>query len=176
VDSAKARQPSLYRAIATVTGFTERIAAVVCGLLVIVMLVIVSLQIFARTIGITVSWTEEASRYILIWLGMLAAGIAHKQGGHAAVGFVTDALPRNAQLRIRIAMNLAILVFMLVFFWTGLRVAIDSTAILASAFEITMFWPKMAIPVGSVFLVLNTAFLIADDVTKMKYGEEGVKR
>ena len=157
------------------TGFFEKIAIYLCGSLVLLMLAIVTVQIFARTMSITVSWTEEASRYILIWLGMLAGGVALKQGAHAAVGFITEALPQKVQLVISIAMNVGILIFMAVFFWTGLISAIASRDVLASAFEITMFWPKMAVPVGSVFIILNCVYLIAYDITKLMYGEEGVK-
>jgi len=173
LENAKARQPLFFVAIKAVSGFVEKIAAYLCGTLVLVMFIIVSLQIFSRTVGITVSWTEEASRYILIWIGMLGAGIALREGGHAAIGFVVDPLPEKARYAISLLTETGILIFMGIFFKTSLIAAIAAKDMLASAFELTMFWPKMALPVGSVVIILNCLYLMAADVTKLMYGEEG---
>jgi len=151
----------------------EKAAAYLCGTLVFIMFLIVTLQIFARALHVTVSWTEEASRYILIWIGMLAAGIALKEGGHAAIGFVIDPLPKKAQHVVNLLIEAGILVFMIIFFKTSLKAAFDAKDFLASAFDMTMFWPKMALPVGSVVLILNCIYLMAFDLTKLVYGEEG---
>lgn len=173
MDKGKARQPFFFTAIEAVAGFIEKIAAYLCGTLVFVMFLIVILQIFSRAVQVTVSWTEEASRYILIWIGMLAAGIALKEGGHAAIGFVVDALPKKFQRVINLLIVGGILFFTVIFFKTSLQAAIESKAMLASAFEMTMFWPKMALPVGSVVIILNCLYLMAYDLMKLIYGEKG---
>lgn len=57
-------------------------------------LVTVCLQVFFRYVaGLAVSWTEEATRYLGIWMVFIGATAAVAQGSHIAVTVVLERLP-----------------------------------------------------------------------------------
>ena len=170
MDNTKKQGPLFFLIIKATSDITGKIAGYLCGSLVFVMFLVVALQIVARTVGITISWTEEASRYLLIWVGLLAAGIALKEGGHAAIGFVVDLFSIKFQILIGIFIKLCILGFLLLFFKTGLSSALAAHDILMSSFEMSMVWPKLSIPVGSVVMIVNCLYLIAFDITRLMNG------
>jgi TRAP-type C4-dicarboxylate transport system permease small subunit len=85
------------------------------------MIVPVTLQILSRYTGIIPRyiWTEEAARFCFIWIVMLGATIAVREGTH----FEVDVLPLPASPRaeaiMRLLVALLMLVFACVFVWYG---------------------------------------------------------
>ena len=66
----------------------DKVNSLICALLVFGMLVVVLLQIFTRIFGHSFSWTEELSRYLMIWIGILGGSLALRKGEHASVRFL----------------------------------------------------------------------------------------
>ncbi|SDM67490.1 TRAP-type C4-dicarboxylate transport system, small permease component [Franzmannia pantelleriensis] len=73
----------------------------------------ITLQIVSRVLFSAVGWTEEVSRFLLIWITFLGATLAFQRGRHIAVTFVVEALPRRLQRLARIAALLVALGFMI---------------------------------------------------------------
>jgi TRAP-type transport system small permease protein len=86
-----------------------------------VMIVPVTLQIVSRYTGLIPRyiWTEEAARFCFIWIIMLGAIIAVREGTH----FEVDVLPAPRSPRgeavLRLIVALLMLLFALVFVWYG---------------------------------------------------------
>jgi TRAP-type C4-dicarboxylate transport system permease small subunit len=120
-----------------------------------VLIVPVSLQIVSRYTALIPAWiwTEELSRFLFIWMIMLGAMIAVREGSHFVVDVLPDLAPRpNAALEI--VTNLFVLVLALVFVWWGItfvRFGWDQTSELA---ELPMAWIFMAWPVAGITWVL----------------------
>jgi TRAP-type C4-dicarboxylate transport system permease small subunit len=85
-----------------------------------ILIVPVTMQIVSRFTGLIPSyiWTEELSRFLFIWMVMLGAMIAVREGTHFEVDVWPDLSPRAAA-RLRIVSNLFVLLFALVFVWWG---------------------------------------------------------
>lgn len=102
-----------------------RILQVALTALMGLMIVPVSLQIVSRYTGWIPRyiWTEEAARFCFIWIIMLGAMIAVREGTH----FEVDVLPTpgrpRAEAAMRLLVSLAMLVFALVFVGYGWRYA-----------------------------------------------------
>ena len=86
-----------------------------------VLIVPVTLQIVSRYTALIPSWiwTEELSRFLFIWMVMLGAMIAIREGTHFEVDLWPDLGPKATAL-LRIVSNLLVLVFALVFVWWGI--------------------------------------------------------
>ena len=95
-------------------------------LLIAVMIVPVTLQIFSRFIEFIPRyiWTEEVARFCLIWLIMLGATIAVRDGTH----FDVDVLPAPKTARgkavARIVVHVAMFLVALIFIGFGWRFAL----------------------------------------------------
>lgn len=77
------------------------------------MIVPVTLQIVSRYTGLIPRyiWTEEAARFCFIWIIMLGAMVAVREGTH----FEVDVLPTPRSPRAEAVMRLVVQLFMLVF-------------------------------------------------------------
>ncbi|HUP98558.1 MAG TPA: TRAP transporter small permease [Usitatibacter sp.] len=87
-----------------------------------ILIVPVTLQIVSRYTALIPSWiwTEELSRFLFIWMVMLGAMIAVREGTHFIVDFVPDMAPRPTAA-LHIVTNLFVLAFALVFVWWGIE-------------------------------------------------------
>ncbi len=85
-----------------------------------ILIIPVSLQIFSRYTSLIPSyiWTEEMARFFFIWMIMIGAMVAIRDGGHFDVDLWPELAPRpNAMLRM--VSNVFVLVLALVFVWYG---------------------------------------------------------
>ena len=83
-------------------------------------LIPVAMQILSRYTGLIPRyiWTEEIARFCFIWIIMLGAMIAVRDGTH----FDVDVLPRfspRTEARMRIFVSIAMLITALIFVWYG---------------------------------------------------------
>ena len=87
-----------------------------------VLIIPVSLQIFSRFTSLIPSyiWTEEMARFFFIWMIMIGAMVGIREGAHFDVDLWPELKPRPNAL-LRIATNLCVLVFALVFVWYGVK-------------------------------------------------------
>jgi len=86
-----------------------------------ILLIPVTMQIIARFTELITAyiWTEEASRFLFIWMVMLGAMIGIREGTHFEVDVWPELGPKwNALLKI--VSGVLVLVFALVFVWWGI--------------------------------------------------------
>ena len=120
-----------------------------------ILIVPVTLQIISRYTALIPSWiwTEELSRFLFIWMIMLGAMIAVREGTHFVVDVRPDLPPRPTAI-LQIVSNVFVLAFALVFVWWGIqfvRFGWDQTSELA---ELPMTYIFIAWPVAGVVWVL----------------------
>lgn len=103
----------MYRILQAVLHRYFRLLRVVLTTLTGFMILPVTLQIVSRYTGLIPRyiWTEEAARFCFIWLIMIGAMIAVREGTH----FEVDVLPTPKTPRGEAIMKLIVYVFMLVF-------------------------------------------------------------
>ena len=60
-----------------------------------IMLFFMLMQVFFRYfLGNALAWSEEASRFLMLWMTGLMVPTAFRQGGFVAIGMIVDHLPR----------------------------------------------------------------------------------
>lgn len=126
------------------------------------MCVLIGWQIFARfVVGEALDFSEEASRFIMVWLVLLGAAYAAKD--HRLIR--VDALERSLTLKPRSAVMLtawiASIVFYLMLIWFGISMAGGVSYQLSPATEISMTWAMAALPVGGALMLLNTMYAMS---------------
>ena len=139
-----------------------------------ILIVPVTLQVVSRYTALIPSWiwTEELSRFLFIWMIMLGAMIAVREGTH----FVVDVLPPlrpRANALLNIVSALFVLVFALVFVGWGIqfvRFGWDQHSELA---ELPMVYIFVAWPVAGFTwaLFLGEVFVADLRVLSAKKGE-----
>lgn len=106
----------------TLIDFYHRLLTWLLVATVAILIVPVTMQIVSRFTGLIPSyiWTEELSRFMFIWMVMLGAMIAVREGTHFDVDVWPDLSPRSDAL-LRTVSNLFVLLFALVFVYWGIQ-------------------------------------------------------
>ena len=115
--------------------------------------VIVALQVVARLMKISLPWTEELSRFLLVWLTFLGCTLAIYRKSHLSVNFVVDMMPAKLQKVCHIFTRLVMIVFFTIVLVYGARLSAISMKNLST----TLSWPM-----GIVYAVLPFSALLAD--------------
>jgi len=132
-------------------GFYHRLLSWLMVGTVAILIVPVTLQIISRYTALIPSWiwTEEASRFLFIWMVMLGAMIGIREHSHFEVDVWPD-LPPRANAMLRVASDLFVLVFALVFIWWGIEFVRFGWDQLSELAELPMPWIFFAWPMAGV--------------------------
>src|SRR5690349_12282752 len=98
----------------------------------------------------SILWAEEVSRYAMIWLTFLGAGLVLRHGGHIGIDALQTRFPRRAVM-IRTLIFALLLLFCGSMAWIGTQYAVLAW---------TQTTPVLQIPVGFVYLALPIGFAL----------------
>lgn len=154
--------PRLFAAV----GVLNRVVGWVMGLCLAVMTVLISWQVFARfVVGDSLTFSEEVSRFLMIWMTMLGAAYAARQGSLLAVDLVPELLQGRTRLVVSLAAHVVSIAFYVVLAVYGWQIAQAVAFQNAPATGVSMFWPMFALCVGGVLCAINTVTLIVEELT-----------
>lgn len=129
----------------------------ICALLVGVMVVVIWFGVVERYIlHLGFTWTEEFSRYVMIWAALLAVSCGAFYREHIGLNIVMRFFkPKGARI-LSIGLDMISMCFFLFLAWYGIGMTKAGLGQYATIFGITMVVPFAAVPVSSVL----TAFQI----------------
>lgn len=100
-------------------------------------------------------WTEETSRYILVWISFLGATTALKRKMHVAVNFVLDYFPEKVRSKLELLGKIFILFFLIIAIRGGIILSKININQLSPALRISMFWPYFVIPLSLITMFIH---------------------
>lgn len=109
----------------------------------------ITLQIIARVFFAALPWTEELSRYLLVFATFGGASLAYKRGNHIAVTL----LVARARGRLRELWGALIQLLSLFFFGLAIRSSIQLITL-----QIYQVSPALGLPMRLVYLALPLGF------------------
>lgn len=128
-----------------------------------VMTVLISWQVFARYVmGDSLTFSEEVARFSTVWLTMLGAAYAYRQGSLIAVDLLVGLSGPRMAIALRITAALATAVFALVLLRYGLAITERVMSQTAPSTRVSMGWLYAAMPAGALMILINSAAVIAD--------------
>lgn len=134
-----------------------RVATFVAAATLALALAVMAAQVFFRyVLSDSIIWSEEVSRYALVWSTMIGAAAAYRQGAHVAVTDFVALLPGRGQaLAVRLV-HLLIFAFSAMFTWQSWTLAMRSFTRheLTAALQIDIAWVHLAFPVGGALIAL----------------------
>ncbi|MGE4354153.1 MAG: TRAP transporter small permease [Oscillospiraceae bacterium] len=117
------------------------------------MTIVVFVQVVFRLLNLSIPWSEELARYLMVYLTYVGASIGIKKKSHIAIEFVTGKFPLKIQSGIEIIANLLCLACCGIILYYGLKL-VDITMMQKS--------PAMRIPMGVAYFsqVLGASLMI----------------
>jgi len=133
----------------------EKICGLLCVFCFAAMTVIAILGVFFRYVMQSpFMWTEEAARYLLVWLGFTAVSIALRQDKHIKVDVLASLVPSIVVKIISYVVDALIAVFFIVLLWQGYLMTVNNI-MTASTFQISMSWILAAVPVAAALTLVQ---------------------
>lgn len=92
----------------------DKIVGIMLMIILGVMVINVTWQVFSRyVLQSPSSFTDELSRYLLVWLGMLGAAYVAGQGNHLAIDLLPTKLKGEAKRKLLMVINVVIILFVI---------------------------------------------------------------
>ncbi|MDX1542194.1 MAG: TRAP transporter small permease [Geminicoccaceae bacterium] len=132
------------------------------ALMVAISAVIVAGVFYRYVLNDALSWSEEVSKFLMVWLTFTGAPIALRHGGHVAVEILPNALPARLRQLMLLVTFLIILSLMTVFVYQGWVFAWNARMQIAATLGggFSMIWVFLAIPVGGALMGLIAVELV----------------
>ena len=134
------------------------------GLIMAVLLVVLGLQVVTRIMGASLSWTEEAARYLFIYVIWFGASGAVRDRSHIGIAFLVNFLPPRLRLAIALLTNALVLFFLANVVYWGWRAALRQWDIPTAAIELPTGLIYLVLPVTAALMILRTINQMAQDV------------
>jgi TRAP-type C4-dicarboxylate transport system permease small subunit len=133
---------------------------------------VVLLQVFARTfLPRSPHWTEEASRFLMLYMTAFAAGIAAKERAYVNVDTFINLAEGRPRIAIQLLIDLTVVVLMAATFWYGLRNAAVGSIQTSASLGIPMNWIYGCIVLHSGSVLFYTILLVFEDIRNFVTGE-----
>jgi TRAP-type C4-dicarboxylate transport system permease small subunit len=140
------------------------------------MTAVVFLQVIMRYVfSNSLSWSEEFSRYVFIWISWLGASYAVRENSHFRFKMLADKLEGNARRCLELFVLLAWFTFCFFLAWYGTRLVLFLIARgqISAAMEIPMSLPYAAVPIGVGCMCIRLIIEMWKVIKEMTKGERG---
>ncbi|MCA1769690.1 MAG: TRAP transporter small permease [Halomonas sp.] len=142
----------------TFFSIINRVEEVLASFSLSVMVVLISMQVFSRyVLGSSLVWSEELSRYLLIWAVYIGCSFAAKEDRHLEVTFIRSLLSESAR-RIVISISYIITIIFCGFcvVW-GIEMLnfLERTGQRTQSLGVSVYWVYLALPVGMTLMGLR---------------------
>jgi TRAP-type C4-dicarboxylate transport system permease small subunit len=148
---------------------------VLLTLLIAILIVPVTIQVVARFSEHIPHfiWTEELARFCLIWIIMLGASVAVRDGAHFDVDVLPHPRTPAGVAASRIVVHVSILLVALIFLAFGWRFAQFGYDQESELTGLNMAWIHVAWPIAGFTWVLFTLEQIYDDIALFRQSKKG---
>jgi TRAP-type C4-dicarboxylate transport system permease small subunit len=92
-------------------GSFDKAAAFVACAIVVALLGCVALGVVTRALGDPLIWTDELSRFLMVWLAVFGWVLATRKRIHIRIRFFQDKLPKRSHSAVEVAIQAALLLF-----------------------------------------------------------------
>lgn len=159
---------TLKKILTPISDALDKVCSVAIVLMLGAMVVITGAQIICRTWFTALSWSDEVTRYLLIWSTFLGATVVYRHNGHISVTLLQDAVsPKMAKaLRVLVHVICFALFTVLLYYSTLYCMKLKKTA---TAMPIKMKWIYMCIPVSMGIMMIHSLLMgVEEALTEVK--------
>ncbi|EKN63249.1 TRAP transporter small permease [Schinkia azotoformans] len=133
------------------------------------MSVIIFWQVFSRyVVGSSLAWSEELSRFLMIYMVAIGSALALRDGKLIAVEIIPEILKGKVKRILIILVHLISIVFYIILMIYGLKVAESFGNQIAPGTHISMYFIYLSLPIGGLLLLLNSVTCILEQFIEGK--------
>lgn len=139
------------KALAFLRKATDAVVAVLFGVLVILVLI----QVFARTQHISQTWIDEVSKFVSVWLTYLGGAISVRRGMNITFDLVLESVKGRTFQILFAVVNVLCVVFLFSMLVLGAQNAWANRVQVSTMTRVNMGLMNLAIPVGCLLMIIS---------------------
>ena len=118
--------------------------------------VMVPIEVFLRYLfGKSLYITEEFTRYLMVWVVFLASSLALREDAHISIGILVNRFKGRTRSYLNLIAQVLLIVFLVFLTIEGIIALRFQTDQIIPSLGLPIFWFYLAIPVGSLLMILN---------------------
>jgi TRAP-type C4-dicarboxylate transport system permease small subunit len=153
-----------------VDGATNLVITVLFAIILVAMFAQV---VFRYMLGSSLSWSEEVSRYMFVWLSYLGAYVAILRNAHIGVDYVTSRFSPTAVRALNVVLTLIIIGTLAFVAYHGAFLTLDNMG--ANWWTVpflSMSLPYAAVPVGACLMIVALIRVIVGLISGQSVGPD----
>ncbi len=99
-------------------------------------------------------FTEELSRYLMVWIVFLGSALAVRDGAHIHINFLIKRFNQRTQKWLRLSAHALTLVFLVFVAIEGIKILPQQLYQMCITINLSLFYFYLAIPVGSILMII----------------------
>ena len=135
--------------------------AIMLGLMVIFTIA----QVICRTWFTSLSWSEEATRFLLIWSTFFGASCVYKHNGNIAITIVQDLFPETVKKNLRALVHGICFILFCVLCYYGFLYCSKQVRT-ASAIPVKMKYIYMCLPLSMIIMAIHAAVMFVEEIKR----------
>ncbi len=133
------------------------------------MVVIVIAGVIARyAMRSPFTWTEEASRFLMIWMVLIGMSVVTRNRENLCVEFLVLKLPIPIQKVVKLINETLVMYFLYILTAEGFKMAVNAKMQMVPSLGITMYYPLLCIPVGGLLTMVQLSLQMLIDLFMWK--------
>lgn len=147
--------------IKDISNMLEKLTIVFIVLDLIAMTTVTFIQVLCRYVFFhSLPWSEEFSRYCLVWLTYIGGSLGLKKGIHVAIEVCINHLPCKTRKIFKKVNYIFMLILLIILLTYGIDLSLKNMSQLSPSMHIPIGIVYLAVPVGSLFSIFHILYLI----------------
>lgn len=110
------------------------------------------------TFHLSLPWTEEATRFLVMWMTMIGAALGVARNEHVGIDVIVSRLPKKVSFIIAQFMNVAGMVFSVIFCYIGYLMVIKQYTQKSTALTISMGVVYACVVLGAILMLIEFGY------------------
>jgi TRAP-type C4-dicarboxylate transport system permease small subunit len=132
------------------------------------LLICVMLGVITRALRDPFIWTDEVSRFLMIWLACFGWMLASRRRAHIRIRFFQNLLPKRAERFSEILIQYAVLVLGALLFWYGIDLVVRNNDLEALTIPISMSWLYAPIVIAGLVTFVQATSEVIENARRSK--------
>lgn len=136
--------------------FLDHFEEILGSLLVAVMVSVSFVNVITRYfIKMSLSWSEEITVNLFVWIVLLGSSVAFKKGSHLGMEFIYERLPERCKKVLFVLSGMLSIAFFVVLGWLGYVEVMDEIelSVITESLAIPVWYYTIAVPVFSLLII-----------------------
>ena len=148
-----------------ISDVLDKICGAVCVLMIAAMVLLTTLQIVFRTWFTALSWSDEVTRYLLVWSTFLGATCVYRHSGNISITFIQEAFPMKISKALRVVVHVVCFVLFAVLLYYGWQY-VGSLNRTATSIPLKMSQVYLCMPISMLILMIHALVMTIDECVK----------